>query len=72
MTTPTGRKAARTACERIYSQAKDLGIEQPNARSIRAVRRLNTLISITMNARALQWVRTISASLLTPLLGKAA
>jgi len=40
----------RTCCERINSQAKDLGIERPKARNIRSIRRLNTLIYITINA----------------------
>jgi len=56
----------RTCCERINSQAKDLLIERPKARNIRSVRRLNTLIYITINAKALQRARTINASLLTP------
>src|SRR5229473_2748408 len=57
----------RTCCERINSQAKDLGIERPKARNIRSVRRLNTLIYILINAKALQRARAINASLLTPL-----
>jgi hypothetical protein len=60
----------RTCCERINSQAKHLGIERPKARNIRSVRRLNTLIYITINAKALQRARAINASLLTPKLGK--
>lgn len=60
----------RTSCERINSQAKDLGIERPKARNIRSVRRLNTLIYITINIKALQRAREINASLLTPKLGK--
>jgi len=62
----------RTCCERINSQAKDFGIERPKARNIRSIRRLNTLIYITINAKALQRARTINASLLTPKLGKVA
>jgi hypothetical protein len=62
----------RTCCERINSQAKDLGIERPKARNIRSVRRLNSLIYITINAKALQRARAINASLLTPKLGKVA
>jgi hypothetical protein len=62
----------RTACERINSQAKDLGIERPKARNIRSIRRLNTLIYISINAKALQRARAINASLLTPQLGKVA
>ena len=44
----------RTSCERINSQAKDFGIERPKARNMRSVRRLNTAIYITINAKALQ------------------
>ncbi len=62
----------RTACERINSQAKHLGIERPKARNIRSVRRLNTLIYIMINAKALQRARAINASLLMPQLGKIA
>jgi hypothetical protein len=62
----------RTCCERINSQAKDFGIERPKARNIRSVRRLNTLIYITINAKALQRARAINASLLTSRLGKVA
>ncbi len=73
----------RTCCERINSQAKDLVIERPKARNIRSVRRLNTLIYLTINAKALQRARAINAkalqrarainaSLLTPALGKIA
>ena len=59
----------RTACERINSQAKDFGIERPKARNIRSVRRLNTLIYISINAKALGRARAINASLLMPRLG---
>ncbi len=62
----------RTSCERINSQAKELGIERPKARNMRSVRRLNTLIYITINAKALQRARAINAALLTPKLGKIA
>ena len=62
----------RTSAERINSQAKDLGIERPKARNIRSIRRLNTLIYITINAKVLQRARAINASLLTPQLGKVA
>ena len=62
----------RTCCERINSQAKDFGIERPKARNIRSIRRLNTLIYISINAKALQRARAINASLLTPKLGKVA
>jgi len=56
----------RTSCERINSQAKDLGIERPKARNIRSVSRLNTLIYISINCKALQRAQAINASLLTP------
>jgi hypothetical protein len=62
----------RTSCERINSQAKDLGIERPKARNLRSVRTLNTLIYLTINSKALQRAREINASLLTPKLGKVA
>jgi hypothetical protein len=62
----------RTACERINSQAKDFGIERPKARNMHSIRRLNTLIYISINAKALQRARAINASLLTPKLGKVA
>ncbi len=54
----------RTSCERINSQAKDLGIERPKARTIRSIRTLNTLIYLTINLKALQRARQINASLL--------
>jgi hypothetical protein len=54
----------RTSCERINSQAKDLGIERPKARTIRSIRTLNTLIYLTINIKALQGARQINASLL--------
>src|SRR6266571_3819321 len=60
----------RTSCERINSQAKDFGIERPKARNIRSIRRLNTLIYITINAKALQKARAINASLLVNRPGK--
>jgi len=62
----------RTSCERINSQAKELGIERPKARNMRSVCHLNTLIYITINAKALQRARDINAALLTPALGKIA
>ncbi len=62
----------RTWCERINSQAKHLGIERPQARNIRSIRRLNTLIYLSINAKALLRARAINASLLTPKLGKIA
>ena len=62
----------RTACERINSQAKDFGIERPKARNMHAIRRLNTLIYISINAKALRRARALNASLLTSRLGKLA
>jgi Transposase DDE domain len=54
----------RTSCERINSQAKDLGIERPKARNIRSIRTLNTLIYLTINLKALQRAQAINGSLL--------
>ena len=51
----------RTCCERINSQAKELGIERPRVRNIRSVRHLNTLTYLLINARALQRARSINA-----------
>ena len=62
----------RTCCERINSQAKDLGIERPKARNMHSIRRLNTLIYILINAKLLQRARAINVSLLTSKLGKVA
>lgn len=56
----------RTSAERINSQAKADGIERPKVRNGRSVTNLNTLIYIVINAKALQRVRAINASLLTP------
>jgi hypothetical protein len=50
----------RTSAERINSQATALGIERPKVRNGPAVRHLNTLIYIVINARALQRVRAIN------------
>ncbi len=49
----------RTACERINSQAKALGIETPKVRNGRSVRNLNTLTYLIMNVRALQKAHSI-------------
>ena len=54
----------RTSCERINSQAKELGIERPKARNLRSIRTLNTLIYLTINLKALQRAQEINASLL--------
>ncbi len=55
----------RTACERLNSQAKELGIERPRVRNGRSVANLNTLISLVINVRALQRAKTINAQLLS-------
>ncbi len=54
----------RTSCERINSQAKELGLERPKARNLRSIRMLNTLIYLTINIKALQRAQDINASLL--------
>ncbi len=54
----------RTSCERINSQAKDLGIERPKACNIHSIRTLNTLIYLTINIKALERAKDINASLL--------
>jgi hypothetical protein len=43
----------RTSCERINSQAKEVGIERPHLRNRRSVSNLNTLIYIFINTRTL-------------------
>jgi hypothetical protein len=43
----------RTSCERINSQAKELGIERPKVRNRHSVTNLNTLIYLLINVRAL-------------------
>ena len=55
----------RTSCERINSQAKELGIERPRVRNARSVANLNTLIYLVVNVRALQRAKTINAGLLS-------
>lgn len=55
----------RTACERINSQAKELGIERPKVRNGRSVANLNTLIYLVINVRALERARSINAGLLS-------
>ncbi len=54
----------RTACERINSQAQALGIERPKVRNGQSVARLNTLMYIIMNVRALQKAKSINTGLL--------
>lgn len=44
----------RTACERINSQAKQLGIERPQLRSRSAITNQNTLIYVLLNLHFLQ------------------
>jgi hypothetical protein len=53
--------AQRTAVERIFSQAKALGIERPRLRNRQAIANQNTLIYLLINLRALQQVLTKSA-----------
>jgi len=47
-------------------------LERPKVRNIHSVRNLNTLTYLVINARALQRVRALNASLLTTRLGKIA
>ena len=54
----------RTSCERINSQAKELGIERPKVRNQRSVANLNTFIYVTVNVRALDRVKSINRGLL--------
>jgi len=46
----------RTAVERIFSQAKALGIERPKLRNYFAIANLNTMIYLLINLRAMQQV----------------
>lgn len=55
----------RTSCERINSQAKELGIERPRVRNGRSVANLNTLIYVVINVRALERAKSINAGLLS-------
>ena len=50
----------RTTCERINSQAKELGIERPKVRNARSVKNLNTLTYIIINVRALERAKSIN------------
>ncbi len=54
----------RTSCERINSQAKELGIERPKVRNIHSVRNLNTLTYVIINVRALDRAGSINRGLL--------
>lgn len=56
--------AQRTSCERINSQAKELGIERPRVHNRRSVANLNTLIYLVINVRALQRAKSINRGLL--------
>ena len=47
----------RTATERLFSQAKELGIERPRLRNGQAITNLNTLIYTLINLRTLQRIR---------------
>jgi hypothetical protein len=49
--------AQRTATERLFSQALELGIERPKLRNGAAVANLNTLIYVLLNLRTLQRIR---------------
>jgi hypothetical protein len=55
----------RTACERINSQAKELGIERPRVRNGLSVANLNTLISVVIHVRAIERARSINTGLLS-------
>lgn len=54
----------RTSCERINSQAKELGIERPKVRNGQSVHTLNMLIYIIINVKAIQRVQSINTRLL--------
>jgi hypothetical protein len=54
----------RTSAERINSQSQALGIERPKVRNARSVARLNTLIYLLINTRALARARSINRQLL--------
>jgi hypothetical protein len=54
----------RTSCERINSQAKELGIERPKVRKTRSVHNLNTLTYLVINTKAIHRVTSMNARLL--------
>jgi len=54
----------RTCCERINSQAKELGIERPRVHNGHSVANLNTLIYLVINVRALQRAKSINKAIL--------
>ena len=55
----------RTCCERINSQAKELGIEHPKVHNGRSVANLHTLIYVIINVRALHRAKSINTELLS-------
>ncbi len=57
-------RSRNSACERINSQAKELGIERPRVRNGQSVTNLNTLIYLLINARALNRAKSINRGLL--------
>jgi hypothetical protein len=54
----------RTCCERINSQAKELGIERPKVRNQRSTANLNTLIYLIINVRVLKDAKSTNRGLL--------
>ena len=54
----------RTCCERINSQAKELGIERPKVHNHHSVANLNTLIYLIVNVRPLDRAKSINTGLL--------
>jgi hypothetical protein len=56
--------AQRTSCERINSQAKELGIERPKVHNEHSVANLNTFMYLVINVRALQRAKSINKGLL--------
>jgi hypothetical protein len=54
----------RTTCERINSQAKELGLERPKVRNGSSVANLNTLTYLLSNVRALKKAKSINRGLL--------
>ena len=54
----------RTSAERSTSLSQTLGIERPKVRNGRSVARLNTLMYLLLNTRAMQRARSINSQLL--------
>ena len=52
----------RTVCERVNSQAVELGIERPKLRNQRSITNQNTLLYVLLNLQALQRVYTKRAA----------